>query len=91
MTKTLKVANQPFCITLQLMMMHHNTKFANKMFVSLEGIIWTNTDILTLCCDLDLEFFHKTLAYDAAPLHQVWEQNVTWFRRYHLDKHSLTF
>ena len=48
------------------MMMHHNTKFGNKMLVSLEDIICTNSDILTLCCDLDLEcsnpiFFHRTL------------------------------
>ena len=46
------------------MMMHHNTKFGNKMFVGLEGIIWTNTDILNHC-DLDLEcstpIFHRTL------------------------------
>ena len=44
----------------------HNTKFGNKMFNGLEDIIWTNIDILTLHCDLDLErsnlfFFHKTL------------------------------
>ena len=47
------------------MMMHHITKFGNKMFVGLEGIIWTNTDILTLYCDLDLDYsnpiFHRTL------------------------------
>ena len=46
-------------------MMHQNTKFGNKMFVGLEGIIWTNTDILTLYCDLDLDYsnpiFHRTL------------------------------
>ena len=65
---------------LQLMMMHHNTKFGNKMFVSLEHIIWTNIDALTLCCDLDLDFSNpfffsfvlvvffsqNTLAYDVA-------------------------
>ena len=48
-TLTLKISNQPFCKTLWLMMMHHNTKFGNKMFVCLEDIIWTNTDILTFC------------------------------------------
>ena len=46
-------------------MMHHNTKFGNQMFGDLEDIIWTNTNILTLHCDLDLEstntFFYKTL------------------------------
>ena len=35
--------------------MHHKTKFGNKMFGGLEDIIWANTDILTLHCDLDLE------------------------------------
>ena len=51
-------------MTLQLIMMHHNTEFGNKMFGGLENI-WINIDILTLRCDLDLEgnnpFFHKTL------------------------------
>ena len=70
-TLTLKTANQPFCITLWLMMMNHNTKFGNKMFVSLEDIIWINTDILTLCCDLNLEnsnptFLRDTLAHNDA-------------------------
>ena len=48
--------------------MHLNTKFGSKMLGSVEDIIWTNTDILTLHCDLDLEcsdpcffFFYKTL------------------------------
>ena len=36
-------------------------------------------------------FSQNTLAYDVAPPHQVWKQNVLWFRRYHPDKHSLTF
>ena len=31
----LEIANQPFCMTLWLMMMHDNTKFSNNMFVSL--------------------------------------------------------
>ena len=47
-------------------MMHHNTKFGNKMPGGLEDIIWTNINILTLRCDLDPEcsnptFFHRTL------------------------------
>ena len=47
-------------------MMHHNTKFGNKMFGGLEVIIWTNINILTLHCDPDPErsnpfFVHKTL------------------------------
>ena len=36
-------------------MMHHNTKFGNKMFGSLAVIIWKNINILTLHCD-----FHRT-------------------------------
>ena len=76
-TLTLKTVNQFFCVTLWLMIMHHNTKFGNKMFLSLEDIILTNTDILSLCCDLDLEnnkpiFLHDTLAHDAASPYQIW-------------------
>ena len=52
-------------MTLWLMLMHHHTKFGNKMFCSLENTIWTNTDILTLHCNLDLKcnnpFLNKTL------------------------------
>ena len=36
------------------MTMHHSIKFGNKMLGSLEDIIWTNTDILTLHSDLTL-------------------------------------
>ena len=66
-------------MTVQLMMMHHNTKFDNKMFGGLEDIIWTNIDMLTLCCDLDLggsnPIFQKdTPAYDAMLSKQVWLQ-----------------
>ena len=35
-------------------MMHHNTKFGNKMFVGLEDIIWTNIDILAFAVTLTL-------------------------------------
>ena len=41
-------------MTLQLMMMHHNTKFGNKMFGGLEYIIWTDTVILTFTVTLTL-------------------------------------
>ena len=49
--------------------MHHNTKFGNKMLGGLEDIIWTNINILTLCCDPDPEcsnpiFSQDTLAHD---------------------------
>ena len=69
MTLTLKIANQSFCMTLQHMMMHHNTKFGNNMFGGSEDTIWTNINILTLCCDLDRDFFFSqdTLVYDDVP------------------------
>ena len=75
-TLTLKIANDLFCITLQLIMMHHNTEFGNKMFGSLENIIWMNIDILTLHCDLDLEgnnplFPQGALAYDSLSSDQI--------------------
>ena len=124
-------------------MMHHNTKFGNKLFSGLENIIWTNInhcdldpecsnpfffsqdtlayvdvssdqvclprnqqfrkysrksyfDLMSPCCDLDLEdrknfFLHDTLAHDAASPYQIWSQNGMWFRKYHPDKHWLTF
>ena len=54
-------------MTLQLMMMHHNIKFGNKTFRSLKDLIWTNVNILTLHCDLDLEcshpFFSRVLLF----------------------------
>ena len=66
----LKNSKSVFLHALWFMKMHHNSKFGNKMFGSLEDIIWTNIDILTLHCDLDLEssypfFFilQDTLAY----------------------------
>ena len=53
------------------MMLHHHTKFGNKMFRGSEDIIRTSfTDNLNHCCDLDLKcsnpiFPQDTLAYDA--------------------------
>ena len=46
--------------------MHHKTKFRNKMLGGLEDIIWTNINILTLRSDLHPEcsnqfFCHRTL------------------------------
>ena len=75
-TMTLKITSESFCTRLQLMMMHHNTKFGNKMFGGLEDIVWINIDILTLPCDLDLEcsnpiFPHDALAYDSLSSDQI--------------------
>ena len=53
------------------LMFHHHTKFGNKLFCDLENIIQqTFTDILNLCCDLELEqsnpiFQQDTTAYNA--------------------------
>ena len=55
MTPALKTGNQSFCMTSWLRMIHHDTKFGKKIFGGLEDIIWTNIEILTLYCDLDLE------------------------------------
>ena len=87
-TLTLKIANDFFFfMTLQLIMMHHNTEFGNKMFGSLENIIWINIDILTLRCDLDLEgnnplFPQDALAYNNLSSDQVWLPKNQQFRRY---------
>ena len=40
---------------------------------------------------LSVIFLHDTPAHDDASQYQVWWQNVWQFRRYHLDKHTLTF
>ena len=64
-------------MTLQPMMMHHNTEFGSKMFGGLENI-WKNIDILTLHCDLDLEdskpiFKNKNnLVHNNASPNQLW-------------------
>ena len=46
-------------------MLHHNTKLGNKMFCGSKNTIWTITDILNHCCDLDFEcsnpLFHRIL------------------------------
>ena len=69
------------------MMMHHNTKFGNKMFSGLEDIIWININILTVHCDLDLDaviqfFSQGTLAYDDVSSDQVWQPGNQQFRKY---------
>ena len=83
-------------MTLQLMMMHHQT----KTFCSLEDIIWTNinictnNNILNHYYDLDLEhsnpfFSQDTLAYDDVPSDQVWLPKNEQFRRYTWKSHIL--
>ena len=41
MTLTLKLAQQSFRMTLQLMMMHHHTKFNYKRLSGSEDVVWT--------------------------------------------------
>ena len=41
-------------MTLQLIMMHHNTEFGYKMFSGLKNIIWINIENMTLRCNLGL-------------------------------------
>ena len=74
-------------------MMHHNTKFGNKMFGGLEAIFWTNINILTLYCDLDPEwiiqsFSQDTLVYDEISSEQVWLPRNQQFRKYSRKTHS---
>ena len=69
------MANQSFRMTLRLVMMHHNTKFGEKMFGGLEDIIWTNIDILTLNAVIQL-FSLDTLAYDDVSSDQVGGQGI---------------
>ena len=81
-------------MTLQLMMMHHNSKFGNKMFGGLDDIIWININILTLCCDLDRKRRNPILsqdnhAYDAVLANLVWLQTDQQFRRYRTNSHIL--
>ena len=71
LTVTLKIANKSFCMTLQPMMMHHNTEFGSKMCGGLENIIWINIEILTLRCDLDLYCNNPIFPQDALAYHQT--------------------
>ena len=90
----LENSNNYFCMTLQLIMMHHNTEFGYKMFSGLKNIIWITIDILTLRCDLDLEgnnphFPQNALAYDNLSSDQVWLPKNQQFRRYSRKSHTL--
>ena len=72
--------NNKMSAWLWLIMLHHHTKFGTKCSV-IQKISpgQTFTDILNLCCDLDLEysnpiFQQNTPAYDAVLSNQVWLQ-----------------
>ena len=86
-----------FCVTLSLILQHHQTKFGNKMFCGSEdntGQIFT--DIFNLRCDLDLErsnpFFFSpqdTLAYNLVLSNRVWLQPDQQFERHNRNSHML--
>ena len=93
MILTLKIANKSFCMTLQPIMMHHNTEFGSKMFGGLENIICINIDILTLRCNLDLEcnnpiFPQDALAYNNLSSDHAWLPKNQQFRRYSRNCHD---
>ena len=79
------------------MMLHNHTRFGDKCSVVqkiLSGQTFTN--ILNLCCDLDLErsnpiFPQDTPAYDAVLPSQVWLQMDQQFRRYSKNSHILIY
>ena len=86
-TLTLKIANQSFCMTLWLIMMHHNTKFGNKMFGGLQDssgqtlTFWPFAVTLTL--NVVIQFFsNSTLANDDVSPDQVWLPRNQQFRKY---------
>ena len=92
MTLTFHTVNQFFCMTLWPMIMHNHIRFGNKMFSGSEVIMWTN--MLNLCCDLDLEhsntiFPQDTPAFDAVLSNQVWLQTDQKFRRHSKSNYIL--
>ena len=85
--------NKVFRMTLRLMMLHHHTKFGNKISSDSE-CRQTFTHILNLCCDLDLQgsspiFPHDTLSNDGVLSNQVWLQTNQQFRRHNRNSHIL--
>ena len=79
--------------TLHLMILHYQTKFGIKQTSSLEDRV----DIVIFwLCKPSLWPWHWRQRTNfsgscSALLYQVWYQNDLRFRRYHPDKHSLTF
>ena len=94
-TLILKTADQSFLKTIWLIMMHHHTKFGSKRLCNSENTIWTFTDVLEFCCDLDLEHNnpvtkYNTLACDNVLSNQVWQQKDQQFKRYSSLHDTLT-
>ena len=84
-----------FYRTLWLMMLHHHTNLVTKCsLIQKISSGQTITDILNLCCDLDLKcsnsiFPQDAPAYDAVLSNQVWLQTDRHFRRYNRNSHIL--
>ena len=80
---------------LWLVMLHHHTKFGAKCSVDQKiPSRQTFTDILNLCCDIDLErnnpiFAQDAPAYDVVLTNQVWLQTDQQFRTYSRNSHFL--
>ena len=77
------------------MMLHKHTNFGSKMFCGSEDIVrQTFTNILNLCCDLDLEhsnpiFPQNTPVYVAVLSNHVCLQTDQHFRKYSRNSHIL--
>ena len=82
-------------MALWLMMLHDHTKFGKKCSVIKKiSSRQTFTNLLNLCCDLDLKhsnplFPQETTAYDDVLSSQVWSQTDQQFRRYNRNSHIL--
>ena len=86
---TVRVQNliKSLCLTLQPIMMHHNTKFGNKILAGLEDIIWTILTFwpftVTLTLNAVNQFFSQdTLAYNDVSSDQVWIPRNQQFRKH---------
>ena len=76
------------------MMMHHNTKFGNRVFGSLEDIIWINWPFwpffVTLTLNAVIHFSPQdALAYDSLSSDQVWLAKNQQVRKYSTQSHIL--
>ena len=73
-------------------MMHHDTKFGNKMFGGLEDIIWQTWTFWPFAVTLTLNAViqlcsQDTLAWDDVPSDQVWLPRNQQFRKYGRKSH----
>ena len=88
---TLKTAKQPFSMALWLMMMHRHTKFGDKRFSDLEGLVrlsgQTSIDILKFRCDLDFEQSNFFFTRHFEKKEEVWLQKDQQFKRYSRNGH----